>query len=80
MKIMPILLLWRIDPLLGKDLDRDNEIRAVAMQQRGKHASTTRELLSEKMLCNRLLGSCNSWTTTMETEMFSYVVRADELS
>jgi hypothetical protein len=34
--------MWRIDPLLGKDLKTNNETRAVAMQRRGKHASTTR--------------------------------------
>jgi hypothetical protein len=44
---------------------------ATAMQQRDKHASTTIELLLETALCNPLLGSCNSWTTTMETTLFS---------
>jgi hypothetical protein len=34
-------------PLLGKDLETDNETTAVAMQRRGKHASTTIELLLE---------------------------------
>jgi hypothetical protein len=52
----------------------------VTMQRHGKHASTTIELLLETMLCNPLLGSCNSWTTTMETEVFFYVARAEELS
>jgi hypothetical protein len=63
------IVLWRIDPLLGKDLGTD-EITAVAMQQRGKHASTTIRLLLETVLCKPLLGSCNSWTTTMETWVF----------
>jgi hypothetical protein len=35
------LLLWRRDPLLGNDLETNNETRAVAMQQRGKHAFRT---------------------------------------
>jgi hypothetical protein len=47
------------------------ETRAFAMQRRGKHASTTIELLLEKVLCNPLLGSRNSWTTTMEMRVFS---------
>jgi hypothetical protein len=44
-----IYILWRIGPLLGKDLET-NETTAVSMQQRGKHASTTIELLLEKVL------------------------------
>jgi hypothetical protein len=32
-------------PLLGKDLETNNETAAVAMQRRCKHASTTIELL-----------------------------------
>jgi hypothetical protein len=38
----PLSILWRIEPLLGKDLETNNETTAVAMQ----HASTTIELLS----------------------------------
>jgi hypothetical protein len=34
-------ILLRIDPLLGKDLERNNETTAVATQWHGKHASTT---------------------------------------
>jgi hypothetical protein len=45
-------ILWRIDPLLGKDLE------------------TTRQ--------HSLLGSCNSWTTKIETGVL-YSVRANEL-
>jgi hypothetical protein len=63
-------LLWHIDPSVGKDLET-NETTAVAMQRRGKHTCTTIELLLEMVLCNPLLGSCNSWTTTMETGVFS---------
>jgi hypothetical protein len=40
--------LWRTDPLLGKDLET-NETTAIAMQQHGKQASTTTELLLETM-------------------------------
>jgi hypothetical protein len=40
------------------------------MQRRGKHSSTT-DLLLEMVLHNPKLGSCNSWTTTMETVVFS---------
>jgi hypothetical protein len=48
-----LYLLWRIDPLLGKDLEINNETTAVAMQQRGKHASTTTELLLETVFSTR---------------------------
>jgi hypothetical protein len=53
-------LLWCIDPLLGKDLEMNNEPTPVAMQWHGKHTSTMIELLLEMVLCNALLGSCNS--------------------
>jgi hypothetical protein len=64
-------ILWHIDPLLGKDLETKKDTTAIAMQQRGKHTSTTIEILLGTVLCNLLLGSCNSWTTTMEMEVFS---------
>jgi hypothetical protein len=41
------------------------------MQWRSKYASTTIQLLVETVLCNSLLGSCNSWTTTMETGVYA---------
>jgi hypothetical protein len=66
-----ILILWRIDPQLGKDLETNNETTAVAMQWCSKQASTTIELLLETVLCNPLVGSCNSWTTTMQMGVFS---------
>jgi hypothetical protein len=47
------MLLWRIDPLPGKDLETNNEATAVAMQRRGKHASITIELLLETVFYNR---------------------------
>jgi hypothetical protein len=34
------MILWPTDPLLGKDLETNNEMTAVAMPRRGKHAST----------------------------------------
>jgi hypothetical protein len=40
-------LLWHIDPLLGKDLETKNEETSFATQRRGKHASTTMDLLLE---------------------------------
>jgi hypothetical protein len=43
------LLLWRIDSLLGKHLETENETTAIAMQQRGVHASAKIELLVETM-------------------------------
>jgi hypothetical protein len=43
-------ILWRIDPLLGKSLETNNETTAVAMQRRCKHTSTTVELLLETVL------------------------------
>jgi hypothetical protein len=48
-KLMKIILL-RIDTLLGKDLETNNETTAVAMQRSRKHASTTVELLLETVL------------------------------
>jgi hypothetical protein len=36
-------ILWRIDPLLGKDLETDYETTTVAMQRCGKHTYTTIE-------------------------------------
>jgi hypothetical protein len=65
------VVVWLIDPLLGKDLETNNETTTVAMQRRGTHASTTIELQLETVLFNPLLGSCNNWTTTMETGIFS---------
>jgi hypothetical protein len=41
------MILWRIDPLLGEDLEKNNEAIAVVTQRRGKHASTTIQLLLE---------------------------------
>jgi hypothetical protein len=62
-------ILWCIDPLLGKDLETDNETTAIAMQQHGQHTSTTIELLLEMVLC--MLDSCNIWATTVEMGVFS---------
>jgi hypothetical protein len=64
-------ILWRIDPLLGKDLETDNETTAIAMQQYGKHTSTAIELLLEMVLCYSMLFSCNSWTAAMKVGVFS---------
>jgi hypothetical protein len=47
------MLLWRIDPMLDKDLETNNETTTAAMQQRGKHASTTIQLLLETVFYNR---------------------------
>jgi hypothetical protein len=41
------IILWHIVPLLGKVLETHSETTAIAMQQHGKHASTTIELLLE---------------------------------
>jgi hypothetical protein len=44
--------MWRINPLLGKELETNDETTAAAMQRRRKHASTTIHLLLEtKFLC-----------------------------
>jgi hypothetical protein len=48
-------VLWRIDPLPGKDLDTNNDTTAFAMQRHGKHASTTIELLLETVFSTRSL-------------------------
>jgi hypothetical protein len=42
-------ILWLMDPILDKDLETNNETTAVTLQQIGKHASTTIELLLEMM-------------------------------
>jgi hypothetical protein len=39
-----------IEPLLGKDLETNNETTNAGMQQRGKHAFTSIELLLETVL------------------------------
>jgi hypothetical protein len=44
------MLLWRIYPLLGKNLGKNNETTAVAMQRRGKR---TIELLLETVFSTR---------------------------
>jgi hypothetical protein len=46
-------ILWRIDGLLGKDLETKKETTAVAMQRRGKHVSTTIVLLLETVFSTR---------------------------
>jgi hypothetical protein len=61
-------ILWHIQCRpIPTQRPQNNETTAVDMQWHGKHNSTTKELLLERVLCNPLLGSCNSWTTTMET-------------
>jgi formate/nitrite transporter FocA (FNT family) len=69
-------------PIARKDLETNNEMATIAMQQHTKHTSTSIELLLETVLCNLLLGSCNSCTTTMENGNRSvfYVVHAKKLS
>jgi hypothetical protein len=62
--------LWSIEPLPGKDLET-KEIIAVAMKRRCKHVSTAIKLLLYTVLRNPLLGRRNSWTTRMETGVFS---------
>jgi hypothetical protein len=48
-----ILILWCTDPLLGKDLETNNETTTVAMHRCDKHASTTIELLLETVFSTR---------------------------
>jgi hypothetical protein len=48
-----LLVLWRVDPLLGKDLEINDEKTAIDMQRRDKHTSTTIELLTETMFSTR---------------------------
>jgi hypothetical protein len=40
--------MWRIDPLLGTDLEGSNGAAAVVVGQRGEHASATIELYNER--------------------------------
>jgi hypothetical protein len=58
-------------PVYRQKPRKKNETTVVAMQWHGNHAPTTVDLLLETMLRNPLLGRCNSWTTTMETRVFS---------
>jgi hypothetical protein len=51
--ILCIYVLWCIDLLLGKNLKINNQKKVVAMQRRGKHASTIIELLLEMVLSTR---------------------------
>jgi hypothetical protein len=46
-------ILWRIDLLLGKDLEANNETTAVAMKRRSKRASAKIELLLETVFSTR---------------------------
>jgi hypothetical protein len=46
-------ILWRIDPLLGKDLETNKETTAVVMQRRGKRASTRIELYWKRCYATR---------------------------
>jgi hypothetical protein len=48
-----VSVLWRTNPLLGKDPETNNETRAVAIQRRGKHASTKIVLLLGKVFSIR---------------------------
>jgi hypothetical protein len=48
-----IYILWRLDPVIDKDLETHNDRTAVAMQQRCKHASTTIELLLGTVFSSR---------------------------
>jgi hypothetical protein len=61
-----------LDLLLGKNVET-NKTKAIAVQQCGKHSSTTIALLLETVLqvCSPLVGSCNIWTTEMEMGVFS---------
>jgi hypothetical protein len=70
-----LYILCGIDPLLGKDLETNNETTAVAMQWHGKHASATIELLLETVFSTRSvqtgykegnLGDPVSWKSACE--------------
>jgi hypothetical protein len=50
------LLLWHIEPLLDKNFET-NETVAVVIQQRGKYASTSIELLLEMVFSARFVQS-----------------------
>jgi hypothetical protein len=49
--------MWCIDLLLGKNLETNSKTTAVAMQEHGKHASTTIELLLETVFSARSVQS-----------------------
>jgi hypothetical protein len=44
---MSAFILWRLDPLLGNDLETNKETTTIPMQLRSKHVSTKTELLVE---------------------------------
>jgi hypothetical protein len=56
-KINMETILWRIDPMLGTDIETNNKTTAVAKQRRGKHASTTIDLLLETVFSIRSVQS-----------------------
>jgi hypothetical protein len=68
------MILRRIDPLLGKDLETD-ETTAVAVQRRGKHTFITLDLLLETCF---LLDPCKG--ITLKTVGASQLVVSWELS
>jgi hypothetical protein len=41
------MILWHIDPFLGRDLEADNRMAAIAVQRCGKHGPTTIELCDD---------------------------------
>jgi hypothetical protein len=73
------LLLWRIDPLLSKDLETNNETTAVVTQHRGKHVSTTRVTAGNGVMqpVTRQLQQLDY--KNVNGDVF-YVVHAEELS
>jgi hypothetical protein len=65
--------LWRIDPLLGKELETNKAITAAAMQRRGKHAFRT-EILLEMMFSTRSVQRCykeQNWGNSISLEFSS---------
>jgi hypothetical protein len=70
------MLLWRIDLLLGKDLETNNETTTAAMQQRGKHASKTIELLLQTVFYNRSVQSGSKEDNWGDPESCQFLVES----
>jgi hypothetical protein len=50
------IVLWHIDPLQGRDLERNNGATAIVMQRRGKYASTIIVTWKRCVLCGLCQG------------------------
>jgi hypothetical protein len=67
---------WRIDPLLGKHLETNNETTAVDMQKRGIHASTTIVTVGNGVM-QPVARQLNSWIAIMSIRLIIYIFQLE---